>query len=106
MVSISPNPINFGSETKVGKTGKKKVTIKNTSSKASKVSVMLTSEMPSGAPFGIHGEQCVKPLAPGKNCKIEVTFTPTDTSPQMGTLTVNGSASNLPQTIPLDGAGK
>jgi Abnormal spindle-like microcephaly-assoc'd, ASPM-SPD-2-Hydin/CARDB len=98
--------VDFGGKTKVGKTRTVKVTIKNTSSKSSKISVMLTGESASSTPpFGVT-TQCVRTLAPGKSCKVSVTFTPTDTSPQAGNLTIMDSAQGNPQTVPLSGIAK
>ena len=105
-LSFSPNQVNFGSSTPVGKASKaKKVTIKNTSSKSSKLTVMVTGESAT-TPFAIKGRQCVKPLAPGKTCKVSVTFTPSDTTLQMGNMTVNDNARGAPQMVPLTGTGK
>jgi hypothetical protein len=105
-LSFKPDPVNFGS-VKMGKSKTKKVTIKNSDSKSSKISVMVTGEETSGPPFAIKGAQCVKTLAPGKSCKVSVTFTPPDTGvPHGGFLTVNDNATGAPQMIPLSGTGK
>ena len=96
--------MNFGGKNKVGKKSKaKKVTIKNTSSKSSHISVHITGETTS-APFAVKS-QCIKTLAPGKSCKVQVTFTPPDTSPQTGNLIVNDDAAGAPQSVPLLGTG-
>jgi hypothetical protein len=96
--------LDFGSKTKVGKTGKKELTIKNTDSKKSGIDVTITGET-TAAPFAVK-KQCTKTLKPGKSCKVEVTFTPTDTTPQAGELTVNDDATGEPQMVPLSGTGK
>jgi len=57
-------------------------------------------------PFAIKGSQCIKTLAPGKSCKVSVTFTPSDTTPQNGFLTVHDNAQGNPQMIQLSGTGK
>jgi hypothetical protein len=51
-------------------------------------------------------KQCTKTLAPGKSCKVSVTFTPPDTTLQMGNLIVNDNATGAPQMVPLSGTGK
>jgi hypothetical protein len=102
-LSFKPTSVNFGDKTKIGKVGKKKVTIKNTSSKSSKISVMVTGETTS-APFAVT-TQCIKTLAPGKSCKVSVTFTPPDSLPHDGSLIVNDDATGNPQSIPLTGTG-
>jgi hypothetical protein len=97
--------VDFGSNTKVGKTSKAKtVTIKNSSPKSSKIKVMVTGET-TLAPFAVK-KQCTKTLAPGKSCKVSVTFTPPDTTLQMGNLIVNDNATGAPQMVPLSGTGK
>ena len=104
-LSLTPDPVVFGSKNKVGKTTKpKKVTIKNTSSKKSKIKVMITGETTS-APFKVKS-RCIKTLAPGKTCKVEVTFTPTDTTPQARELIVNDDAAGAPQSVDLTGTGQ
>jgi hypothetical protein len=103
-LSFKPKTLDFGSKTKVGKTGKKELTIKNTDSKKSGIDVTITGET-TAAPFAVK-KQCTKTLKPGKSCKVEVTFTPTDTTPQAGELTVNDDATGEPQMVPLSGTGK
>ncbi|MGA9723442.1 MAG: choice-of-anchor D domain-containing protein, partial [Candidatus Binatus sp.] len=102
-----PSSVSFGTKDTVGKASKpKKVTIKNTSSKKSKISVMIFGETTTaGTPFAVTS-QCTTTLAPGKSCKVLVTFTPPDTSAHEGMLTVNDSATTNPQMIPLSGTGK
>jgi len=50
--------------------------------------------------------KCAKTLKPGKSCKVSVTFKPTDTSPQTGTLMIIDNAANSPQQVGLSGTGK
>ena len=50
--------------------------------------------------------QCNKTLKPGKSCKVSVTFTPPNTTPQMSTLMIFDNAPGSPQSIPLTGTGK
>jgi hypothetical protein len=57
------------------------------------------------APFAVKKE-CKKTLAPGKSCKVSVTFTPPDTTTQNGELTINDDAVGAPQTVDLTGTGK
>jgi hypothetical protein len=104
-LSFHPDPVNFGDKTKIGKTDKKTVTIKNTDGKKSGISVTITGESTTGAPFAVK-TQCDKTLKPEKSCKVEVTFSPTDDSPQNGDLIINDDASGAPQMVPLSGTGK
>ena len=56
--------------------------------------------------FAISATTCSTSLAAKKNCKISVTFTPTQTGTRTGQLTVSDSASNNPQVSGLTGTGK
>jgi hypothetical protein len=104
-LSFKPDPVSFGDKDVVGKPSKaKKITIKNTSPKKSKIDIMITGETTS-SPFAVK-TQCDKELAPGKSCKVFVTFTPPDTSLQTGELTISDDATGNPQEIPLSGTGK
>ncbi|MGC1399114.1 choice-of-anchor D domain-containing protein [Candidatus Binatus sp.] len=104
-LSFNPDPVSFGDKDVVNKTSKaKKITIKNTSPKKSKIDIMVNGET-TDSPFAVK-TQCDKVLAPGKSCKVFVTFTPPDTSLQTGQLTVTDDATGNPQVIPLSGTGK
>jgi hypothetical protein len=104
-LTFSPDPLNFGTNLKAGKKVTKDLTIKNDSSKESKIEVKITGESDS-SPFGIKKECKNKTLKPGKSCKVEVTFTPPDnTTPQDGMLTIDDNAAGSPQTVGLTGSG-
>ncbi len=104
-LTFSPKSLKFGKSTIVNSVSKPKtVTIKNGASKKSAVSVIVTGES-AAAPFAVSSE-CVTSLAPGKSCKVSVTFNPTDTSAQSGELIINDDETGEPQQIPLSGTGK
>ena len=104
-LTISPKSLNFGKSTKVGSVSKPKtVTIKNGSSKKSGIAVTITGEL-AVAPFAVKSG-CATTLAPGKSCKVSVTFTPADTTARSGNLTINDNEAGAPQKIPLSGTGK
>jgi len=50
--------------------------------------------------------QCEKILEPRKSCKVSVTFTPTNTTPQLGTLMIIDDEPTSPQSVSLSGTGK
>ncbi len=50
--------------------------------------------------------ECVGALAPGKKCKLSVTFKPSGTGSRKGKLTVTSDAENPSLTISLKGTGK
>jgi sugar lactone lactonase YvrE len=108
-VSVSPPSVSFGTATLVGKTSKpKKISIKNSSSKKSRIAVIVQSETvsPPGSAFALKKQCTNKKLAPGKSCKMAVTFSPKDTTPQNATLMIFDNAPGSPQSIMLSGTGK
>ncbi len=97
--------MSFGKSTVVGSISKPKtVTIKNGSSKKSKIAVSIINET-TVAPFAVKSG-CATTLAPGKSCKVSVTFTPADTTARSGNLTINDNEAGAPQQVPLSGTGK
>jgi DNA-binding beta-propeller fold protein YncE len=104
-LKFKPKSLKFGKKTKVDKVSKaESVTIKNSSSKRSRIHISITGET-TVAPFAVKS-QCIKTLAPGKSCKVWVTFTPPNTTEQYGELTINDDEAGAPQQIPLSGTGK
>jgi sugar lactone lactonase YvrE len=104
-LAFSPKSVKFGKSTIVNLVSKPKtVTIKNDGSKKSKITVIITGES-AAAPFAVTS-QCITSLAPGKSCKVSVTFSPTDTTAQSGELIINDDETGEPQKIPLSGTGK
>jgi outer membrane protein assembly factor BamB len=102
---FKPKSLKFGKRTKVGKRSQaESVTITNGSSKRSRIHISITGET-TAAPFAVKS-QCIKTLAPGKSCKVSVTFTPPNTTAQYGELTINDNEAGAPQQIPLSGTGK
>src|SRR5215472_13365072 len=55
--------------------------------------------------FAISGKTCGTTVAPGANCNISVTFTPTLIGVRTGTLTFNDNAPTNPQRVTLTGTG-
>jgi hypothetical protein len=80
------------------------VKIKNKSSKKSAITVSITGGS-TAAPFAAT-TQCSTPLAPGESCKVSVTFSPTDTTAQIGELIINDDEAGGAQHLRLSGTGK
>jgi hypothetical protein len=57
------------------------------------------------APFAVSTTTCGTTLASKKSCTISITFSPTTTGKATGTLTIQDSANNSPQTATLSGTG-
>jgi hypothetical protein len=56
--------------------------------------------------FGDPSTTCGGTLAARNTCKVDVTFTPTETGKRSAALNVNDSAAGGPQTVSLSGTGK
>ena len=68
-------------------------------------SVALTNiSIATAAPFS-QVNTCGTSIAAGATCKINITFSPTATGAQSGTVTITDSAPNSPQTITVKGTG-
>ncbi|MGA2979848.1 MAG: choice-of-anchor D domain-containing protein [Terriglobales bacterium] len=101
-VTLSPTSLTFTTVV-VGETSTAKpVTVTNTGSAALDISSITASGAFAQA---ASTKPCGSTLAVGKNCKIEVTFTPTQVGSNTGTLSIYDNASNSPQTVPLSGTG-
>jgi uncharacterized repeat protein (TIGR03803 family) len=66
--------------------------------------ISITS-IEASAEFG-QTNNCGKGLPPGGKCQILVTFAPTTSGTQSGTLTINDSGADSPQTAALSGTGQ
>jgi hypothetical protein len=100
VVTFSPNtPVNFAFQLVGTISPAQTVTLKNTGSKALSIAAMKIT-----SPFQ-QTNSCGKSVAPGANCKIEITFKPANTNTISGTVTISDSASSKPQVIEVSGTG-
>ena len=91
---------------KVGNTSAPKtVTITNAGKKKIRLAVSVESWNAWPPVFAVKSE-CEKTLAPGKSCKVSVTFTPPDTTRQTGSLIIYDNVIGSPQSVSLAGTGK
>ena len=97
-VTLSPPSLTFGPQV-VGTTSQPQ-TVQLSASDAIAITSIETS-----AEFG-QTNNCGKGLPPGGKCQILLTLTPTASGPQNGTLTINDSGADSPQTAPLSGTGQ
>ena len=105
-LTISPKSLSFGKSTVIGSVSKPRtVTIKNAGKKKTGLAVSIENESASPSVFAVTS-QCDQTLAPGKSCKVSVTFSPTNTTEQSGQLTINDNAIRSPQSVGLSGTGK
>ena len=104
-LTFQPASLAFGNKVSVSTTSKPKtVTITNSGRKRS-MPLSIAMESASPPQFAIKS-QCEKVLKPRKSCKVSVTFTPTNTTPQLGTLTIVDDEPGSPQSVSLSGTGK
>jgi subtilase family serine protease len=101
-VTVSPTSLAWANVV-VGATGAKKaVTLTNTGTSTLNISSITTSGDFSQT---TSTKPCGSTLAAGSNCKIEVTFTPTQVGARTGNLTISDNASGGSQTVVLSGTG-
>jgi hypothetical protein len=104
-LAFQPASLAFGNKVSVGTTSKPKtLTITNTGRKRS-MPLSVAMESTSPPQFAIKS-QCEEVLKPRKSCKVSVTFKPTNTTPQLGTLTIVDDEPTSPQSVSLSGTGK
>jgi|HubBroStandDraft_6_1064221.scaffolds.fasta_scaffold15390_2 hypothetical protein len=97
--AVSPTALNFGSQG-VGTTSLAQIiTISNPSNVQFDISSIAASTS-----FG-QTNNCGPSLKPGASCTVNVTFSPTATGLQQGTLTITDSTRTSPQAVPLTGIG-
>jgi Abnormal spindle-like microcephaly-assoc'd, ASPM-SPD-2-Hydin len=106
-LKIKPKSLKFGTVTVGSEKGPKTVTVTNPSGKKKKPGITVVMEGYSGAasPYSVTNG-CDMPLAPGGECTIEVTFTPTASEAQDATLMIIDNAEHDPQPVKLTGKGK
>jgi hypothetical protein len=100
-ISVSPEKIDFDGQTVGSSSPPKAATLTNVSNEG----IMITDISASGIDF-TESNDCPEKLAPGANCKIEVTFTPAINGPRLGTIIVSGSDPSGPRFLVLSGTGE
>jgi subtilase family serine protease len=101
-VTVSPTSLTFANTVVGATSAKKPVTLTNTGTSTLDISSIATS-----GDFSLttSTKPCGSTLAAGKNCKIEVTFTPTQVGARSGQLTITDNSPSSPQTVALSGTG-
>jgi hypothetical protein len=101
-VSLSPTSLTFANVVVGATSSGKNILLTNTGTSTVNISSITAS-----GDFHLitSAKPCGSTLAVGKNCKIDVTFSPTQTGTRTGTVTITDNASGSPQTVPLTGTG-
>jgi subtilase family serine protease len=100
VVTLSPTSLTFAKTVVGATTAAKTITLSNTGTGT----LNITSITPSGD-FAISSNACGSTLAAGKNCKIKVTFTPTQVGTRTGAINFTDNAGGSPQSVSLTGTG-
>jgi phospholipase C len=99
-VTLSPPSLNFGSHS-VGTSTTRVVTMTMTNNAATS---LVIGTITASGDFA-ETNTCGASLAPGANCSIRVTFTPTIKGTRTGTVAITDSDFSSPQSVKLTGTG-
>ena len=109
-ISFSPTSLKFGKVAVHTTVGKKKVTVSNSGTGTLNISsIAITGDF---ALVPVKATKKITPcvngtaLAPGANCIIKVSFTPTAVGTRTGAVNFTDNASGSPQSVGLTGTGK
>jgi hypothetical protein len=98
-VTLSATNLTFGSEVVGATSPAQTVTLSNSGTGTLSIVSIIAS-----ADFG-ETHTCGSTLAPGANCTISVTFTPSASGSLNGTVSVTDNAAGSPQSVSLSGTG-
>ena len=99
-LEISPSSVDFGEDTIHSDSPPETITLSN----PTKSSISLELILASGIDFSQKND-CGQILAPGAQCRIQVSFTPVIPGPRTGNLAITESNGN-PHFVALNGTGK
>jgi hypothetical protein len=96
-VSLSPTSLSFGDQAKGTTSGAQQLIVTN-----SGTGPLVLSSIQASSEFAATNT-CGGQIAPGGTCTIQVTFTPSASGTQTGTLTIADNAPDSPQIVALTG---
>jgi hypothetical protein len=99
-VTVTPTTLTFGSQLLGTSSASQGVTVKNTSTLSTTLSVGAAT-----GDFAESGTTCGSSLGAGASCTFNVTFTPTATGTRTGSISITDQATNSPQSVSLTGTG-
>ena len=105
-LKIKPKSLKFGT-VHLGSNKAKSVIVTNPRGSRSKPGLTVLMEGVGGivSPYSV-SNGCDAALAPGAKCSIDVTFTPSASGSQHGTLMIIDNADGTPQSVKLSGKGR
>jgi hypothetical protein len=104
VVSMSSSSVNFGT-VKVGKSKSRVVFLTNMAKKKTGTAVTFDGATVGGSNEFSASTSCDGSVGPKGKCRLRIGFAPTVPGAVSATVTVNGDASNSPQTIGVKGIG-
>jgi Abnormal spindle-like microcephaly-assoc'd, ASPM-SPD-2-Hydin len=105
VVSMSRSSVNFGT-VKVGKGRSRVVELTNTAKKKTGTVVTFAGATVAGSNEFSASTNCDGSVGPKGKCSVSISFAPTVPGAVSARVTVNGNASDSPQTIAVKGTGK
>jgi sugar lactone lactonase YvrE len=105
LVRVSSSSLNFGT-VRVGRSKVKGVTLTNTANKKGGATVTFSGRSISGSGEFSVSTTCNGQVGPKGRCSVTVGFSPTSLGSASATITINGNASNSPQTMGVAGTGR
>jgi hypothetical protein len=100
-LSLSPTSLSFSAG--LGGSSTKSINITNTGTGNLNI---LSLTISGSTTFTIVGHNCGAAILPGKNCTVNVRFTPTSRTTFTGALNITSNATGSPHSVPLTGTGK
>ena len=102
-LALSPASLTFNPQLSETTSATQTATLSNTGSNA----VAINSVAPTGNNAGdfTQSNTCGSSLAPGANCVITVTFTPSQAGPRVAAITINDDTAGTPHRMGLSGIG-
>ncbi len=100
MLSFTPSPVVFDATAEMTASTAKPISVTNSGSNPATISAVSAN-----APFSLAANNCPQTLAVNAVCTLQIVFTPPGTGTYSGAVTVSGSFSNAPASVPLSGQG-
>jgi hypothetical protein len=105
VASLSPASLSFGTQALGTVSAKQSVTVTNTGNAVLTIGGVYLLPAGETAFSAYNGCDSTPNLAPGANCSIQVTFSPTVAGPLSASLSINDNAPGSPQTAGMTGTG-
>lgn len=105
VAALSSASLSFASQD-VGSTSAAQTVTLNNPGRAQLATSSISIGGANGSDFAANTGTCLSGVAPGANCTLNFTFTPSASGPRAGLLSITDNAGNSPQTVALSGMGE